>query len=145
MINDFTRNMIQRNNNWDKGEGYQQEFLLDGASAQSIWNQISTARGLSEWFAPRVEMQGLTLHIFWDEKGDNREANIIEIEDKCYILWRWNDDPESYLRMEIVVTELSQTISLLVDDHDLSLDQETLAHLWDNHLHHLKTSLGIIH
>lgn len=126
-----------------KGAGFKHEFLLDNASAKSIWNQISTSTGLSEWFAPRVDVIGDMVHVFWDEKGDDRKATINELDFKHLIQWTWDDDPRSFLRMEIVVTELSGVTSLLVEDHDISMDEKTLAYLWDNHIEHLKSSLGL--
>ena len=127
----------------DAGGGFRSEYLLDGASKKSVWNQISTSRGLSEWFAPEVELYGVSVHVFWDRNGDDRKASIVEAKEGDKIKWVWDDDPESYLSMEIVTTELSHTISLLVDDHDLALDQKTLMALWEAHIEKLKTSLGI--
>lgn len=123
--------------------GFRGEFLLDGASPKSIWNQISSSRGLSEWFAPHVDLTGISVHVFWDNKGDDREATITDAEDGSYIQWNWEDDPESFIRMTIVATELSHTVSLLVEDHDLSMDTDTLEALWEKHIDRLKITLGI--
>lgn len=123
--------------------GFRGEFLLDGASSKSIWNQISSSRGLSEWFAPHVDLTGISVHVFWDNKGDDREATITDAEDGSYIQWNWEDDPESFIRMTIVATELSHTVSLLVEDHDLSMDTDTLEALWEKHIDRLKITLGI--
>ncbi|MDN4753685.1 START-like domain-containing protein [Porphyromonadaceae bacterium W3.11] len=126
-----------------KFSGYRKEFFLDSASAQSVWNQISTSRGLSEWFAPMVDITGNDLHVYWDDAGDDRKALIVKLEPQRLIKWVWTDDPDSYLSMEIVFTELSRTISLLVDDHDEGLDPETLDELWTNHMERLLSTLGL--
>lgn len=126
-----------------KSSGFSREYFLDNASAQSVWNQISTSRGLSEWFAPRVDITGNDIHIFWDEKGDDRKALIVKRDPKKLIKWVWDDDHNSYISMEIVYTELSRTISLLVDDHDESMEPETLEELWANHLERLLATLGL--
>ncbi len=123
--------------------GFKHEFLLDNASPKSIWNQISTATGLSEWFAPRVDIVGDEIHVFWDEEGDDRRATITESDFKHLIKWVWDDDPESFMIFEIVVTELSGVTSLIVEDHDISMETSTLARLWDNHIDQLKNSLGL--
>lgn len=123
--------------------GFQKEYFLDSASAQSVWNQISTSRGLSEWFAPKVDITGDSVHIFWDDEGDDRKAHITKREPKKVITWVWDDDPNSYISMEIVFTELSRTISLLVDDHDEGMDPDTLEGLWENHLERLLWTLGL--
>ncbi len=135
--------MKQRTTITTKKVGFRGEFLLDGASAKSTWNQISSSRGLSEWFAPHVDLTGVSVHVFWDDKGDDREAMITDAADGIYIQWNWEDDPESYIRMQIVTTELSQTVSLLVEDHDLSMETDTLSALWEKHIDRLRTTLGI--
>lgn len=123
--------------------GFRKEYFLNNASAQSVWNQISTSRGLSEWFAPKVDITGNDIHIFWDEVGDDRKALIVKREPKQCIKWIWDDDPNSYISLEIVYTELSHTISLIVDDHDEGLDPETLEELWANHIERLLGTLGL--
>ena len=123
--------------------GFRKEYFLSTASPHSIWNQISTGIGLSAWFAPRVDITRNTIHIFWDEVGDDRVATIHKQEKDKLIEWRWNDDPESYIRMEIVTTEISPSASLLVTDYDKGLDIESLEQIWAVHEERLYASLGI--
>lgn len=127
-----------------KQAGFQKEYFLDRASPKSIWNQISTSRGLSEWFAPKVDInaQG-KIHIFWDDKGDDRIATITERTKDKVIQWNWDDEPQCYIRMEIVSTELSKSTSLIVTDYDLALEQETLENIWAAHEERLFYTLGV--
>ncbi len=127
-----------------KSVGFQKEYFLNTASAHSIWNQISTARGLSEWFAPKVDITQDLIHIFWDDQGDDRVATINKRIPNKLIEWRWNDDPESYIRMEIVTSELSKSTSLMVNDHDKGLETESLEQIWMAHEERLFASLGIL-
>lgn len=127
----------------NKSVGYREEFVLDRVSTRSIWNQISTSRGLSEWLAPQVCVRGKEIVIDWDGEGDKRKATIEEYELERYIKWRWDDDPDSYVAMEIVKTELTSTVSLLVEDHDVSMDTELLENLWIYHMEKLRHTLGI--
>ena len=125
------------------GEGFKIEIDLDNASPKSVWNQISTARGLSEWIAPRVDVSLRKIHVFWDETGDDRSATVTDLKKGEYIQWNWNDCPTSYVRMEIVVSELSHFVSLMVDDHDEHLEHATLQKIWGNHRRKLRLSLGL--
>ena len=125
------------------GEGFKIEIDLDNASPKSVWNQISTARGLSEWIAPRVDVSLRKIHVFWDETGDDRSATVTDLKKGEYIQWYWNDCPTSYVRMEIVVSELSHFVSLMVDDHDEHLEPATLQKIWANHRRKLRLSLGL--
>lgn len=125
-------------------QGFRKEYFLKTASVHSVWNQISTSQGLSEWFAPRVDITKDRIHIFWDEKGDDRVGTISSrIVDKL-IEWHWNDDPQSFIRMEIVSTELSHSTSLLVEDCDKGLGVEVLEQLWAAHEELLYARLGIL-
>ena len=125
------------------GEGFKIEIDLDNASPKSVWNQISTARGLSEWIAPRVDVSLRKIHVFWDETGDDRSATVTDLTKGEYIQWNWNDCPTSYVRMEIVVSELSHFVSLMVNDHDEHLEPATLQKIWANHRRKLRLSLGL--
>ena len=125
------------------GEGFKIEIDLDNASPKSVWNQISTARGLSEWIAPRVDVSLRKIHVFWDETGDDRSATVTDLRKGEYIQWKWNDCPTSYVRMEIVVSELSHFVSLMVNDHDEHLEPATLQKIWANHRRKLRLSLGL--
>ena len=66
------------------GEGFKIEIDLDNASPKSVWNQISTARGLSEWIAPRVDVSLRKIHVFWDETGDDRSATVTDLKKGVY-------------------------------------------------------------
>lgn len=125
------------------GEGFKIEIDLDNASPKSVWNQISTARGLSEWIAPRVDVSLRKINVFWDETGDDRSATVTDLKKGEYIQWNWNDCPTSYVRMEIVVSELSHFVSLMVNDHDEHLEPATLQKIWANHRRKLRLSLGL--
>lgn len=125
------------------GVGYQNEYILNRASVRSIWNQLTTSKGLSEWFAPNVLVDSKSIRVEWDKLGDYREGTITNIENEKLIKWVWNDDKQSYLSMEIIKTELTSTVSLLVDDHDIDMDTLTLEQLWERHIEELRHSLGI--
>ncbi len=124
-------------------KGFQSEYVLGNASVRSIWNQITTSKGLSEWFAPNVYIDGKLVSVHWDEEDDKRHATISEIEKEKLIKWIWNDDCHSYISMEIIKTELTSTVSLLVDDYDVKMEYETLEQLWERHIEELRRSLGL--
>lgn len=123
--------------------GYRNEYVLNRASVRSVWNQLTTSKGLSEWFAPNVRIDSKNIRVEWDEMGDHREGTITNIEKEKLIKWTWNDDRKSYLSMEIIKTELTSTVSLLIDDHDTEMDPLTLEQLWERHIEELRHSLGL--
>ena len=127
----------------EKNVGFRGEFMLDHASVRSIWNQISTSRGLSEWLAPKVDVSVKHIKIDWDGEGDLREATIVERDPDHFIKWVWDDDERSFVTMEIVKTELTSTVSLLVEDNDVEMETDVLRELWEYHIEQLRRTLGI--
>lgn len=123
---------------------FRHEYILNRASVRSIWNQLTTPKGLSEWFAPNVQINRTKVYVEWDEHGeDYREGSIISSEHEKSIKWTWDDNQKSYISMEIVKTELTSTVSLIIEDHDEDMDTPTLERLWERHIEALRHSLGI--
>lgn len=123
--------------------GFRREYLLNQASVLSLWNEITTPQGLSEWFAEQVDITGKEVHVFWDLYGDDRQATIVELNEPQIIKWIWDDDPKSFLSMEILQTELSKTVSLLVEDYDINMERGTLERIWEGHIEKLMSALGL--
>lgn len=127
----------------NSSKGYSTEIVLGQASVRSVWNQIATDHGLSEWLAPNVKIIGDKIQVDWDGDGNHRTGRILSRQEDMGIKWEWTDDPASYFSMTIVKTELSATTSLIVEDCDLSMEVELLEDIWNYHTIRLKRSLGV--
>lgn len=120
---------------------YEIEFPIR-SSLRILYNQISTASGLSEWFADNVNLSGKTYTFFWD--GDKQNAELLSKKNNQWIKFRWLEEPSNtYFELKIIVDEITQDISLIVtdfaDDHE---DEEEAKLLWDKQIEKLRQSIG---
>ena len=120
---------------------YEIEFPIR-SSLRILYNQISTASGLSEWFADNVNLSGKTYTFFWDD--DKQNAELLSKKNNQWIKFRWLEEPSNtYFELKIIVDEITQDISLIVtdfaEDHE---DEEEAKLLWDKQIEKLRQSIG---
>jgi hypothetical protein len=120
---------------------YEIEFPIR-SSLRILYNQISTASGLSEWFADNVNLSGKTYTFFWDD--DIQNAELLSKKNNQWIKFRWLEEPSNtYFELKIIVDEITQDISLIVtdfaEDHE---DEEEAKLLWDKQIEKLRQSIG---
>tara|TARA_B110000444_G_C18735268_1_gene545292 strand:+ start:224 stop:607 length:384 start_codon:yes stop_codon:yes gene_type:complete len=120
---------------------YEIEFPIR-SSLRILYNQISTASGLSEWFADNVNLSGKIYTFFWD--GDQQNAELLSKKNNQWIKFRWLEEPtHTYFELKIVVDEITQDISLIVTDFaDDQDDEEESKLLWDKQIEKLRQSIG---
>lgn len=120
---------------------YEIEFPIR-SSLRILYNQISTASGLSEWFADNVNLSGKTYTFFWD--GDKQNAELLSKKNNQWIKFRWLEEPSNtYFELKIIVDEITQDISLIVTDFAEDLeDEEEAKLLWDKQIEKLRQSIG---
>ncbi|MDO4790289.1 MAG: START-like domain-containing protein [Porphyromonas sp.] len=126
---------------------YREEFLLDHVSIKSLWNQISTANGLADWFAYNVEKEANQFTFFWDKRSMS-VAFLVDSDPERFISFQWEEPASdgvevSFLSFEIVKAEISGAVSLLVRDDELSTGDPSANAIWSKHISQLKKSLGL--
>jgi uncharacterized protein YndB with AHSA1/START domain len=113
------------------------------SSPSILFNYISGASGLSEWFADRVNVQGLKKMVFmWGT--ESREAEILKVIPKKSIKFKWLDDEykHEYWELEIVQDELTNDVILKVTDFGFADEMEDMEQLWGSQVDELKSSIG---
>lgn len=120
---------------------YEIEFPIR-SSLRILYNQISTASGLSEWFADNVNLSGKTYTFFWDD--DKQNAELLSKKNNQWIKFRWLEEPSNtYFELKIIVDEITQDISLIVTDFaENHEDEEEAKLLWDKQIEKLRQSIG---
>ena len=120
---------------------YEIEFPIR-SSLRILYNQISTASGLSEWFADNVNLSGKIYTFFWD--GDQQNAELLSKKNNQWIKFRWLEEPtHTYFELKIVVDEITQDISLIITDFAEDQDDEEESKLlWDKQIEKLRQSIG---
>lgn len=120
---------------------FEMEFVFQ-ASPQLLYQYISTASGLSEWYADNVNSRSEKFTFIWDENEE--EAILLKKKSDQYVRFQWShaDSPEEYFELRIVVDEITKDVSLFVTDFADEDEVEESKMLWENQIDDLKHVLG---
>ena len=127
----------------DGKEKFYIEFVFDKASKNSLWDYISTAAGLAEWFADSVSIEGKLVIFQW--KNYSNEATVIGINPYNYIRFHWleDDNPITFFEFRLQKMELTGEILFEVTDFAEKNERESAVALWETQIRTLKRVLGI--
>ncbi|MDR0371253.1 MAG: hypothetical protein LBH80_05305 [Prevotellaceae bacterium] len=119
------------------------EYPLNTRSSTVLWDTISCASGLSEWFADDVNAVENDYIFSW--KKYTQKACLIKMKPNVLIRFRWEEDKDTdcFFEIKITCSELEGNLSLLITDYaeDDEIDDAIL--LWDKHVEVLKRKIGI--
>ena len=119
---------------------YELEFPIQ-ASPNMLYQYISSASNLSEWFADNVNSRGKIFSFFWD--GVEEKAELISFKNNKYVRFKWLDnDYYSFFEINIVVDELTKDVSLVVFDFAEEDEVEEGKMLWESQISDLKQVIG---
>jgi uncharacterized protein YndB with AHSA1/START domain len=120
----------------------QLEYLIN-CSPKVLYNRLSTASGLSEWFADDVRVKGNLFTFVWEntdmiaEKKNHKENKMVRYE------WTDNDDKdENYFEFIIAQDDLTNDVSLLITDFTEEDERQSTTDLWNTQITKLKHLLG---
>ena len=121
---------------------YTLEFPIN-SSVNILYNRLSTASGLSEWFADDVIMKDKLFTFFWD--GHEQKAKLLKLKTNQFIRFKWeeNDTQEDYFEFLIQVDEMTLDVSLMITDFaEDEQDQKEQTELWNKQISLLKRAIG---
>ena len=119
---------------------YELEFPIH-ASPNMLYQYISSASNLYEWFADNVNSRGKIFSFFWD--GVEEKAELISFKNNKYVRFKWLDnDDDSFFEINIVVDELTKDVSLVVFDFAEEDEVEEGKMLWESQISDLKQVIG---
>ncbi len=114
------------------------EYVIN-CSPKVLYNRLSTASGLSEWFADDVSVNGKRFAFIWDKS--ERVAELSFKKENLIVRFDWTDDT-TYFEFKITRDELTGDVSLLIVDFcDQDEIKETKS-LWNSQITELKHVLG---
>ncbi|NOU59350.1 SRPBCC domain-containing protein [Marinifilum sp. JC070] len=121
---------------------FELEYVLH-ASQKVIFDRLSSASGLSEWFADDVNQKGKIYTFFWD--GSEQQAELVTKKDNRLIRFHWLDseDEDSYFEFKIEIDALTNDLSLIITDFADEDEIDESIELWDTQIAELKHVLGI--
>ena len=121
---------------------YTLEFPIN-SSVNILYNRLSSASGLSEWFADDVIIHDKIFTFFWD--GSDQKAKLLKLKTNQFIRFKWeeNDTQEDYFEFLIQVDEITLDVSLMIIDFaEDKQDQKEQTELWNKQISVLKRAIG---
>ena len=119
---------------------YELEFPIQ-ASPNMLYQYISSASNLSEWFADNVNSRGKVFSFFWD--GSEEKAELISSKNNKYVRFKWlENEDDSFFEINIVVDELTKDVSLVIYDFADEYEVEEGKMLWESQISDLKQVIG---
>jgi uncharacterized protein YndB with AHSA1/START domain len=121
------------------------EFELR-ASPKMLFPYISSASGLSQWFAEKVNLkpeQRFDFH--WD--GENHPARQVSLRLNKIVKFDFTDTSDdnhdnNYVEFRIDVSDMTGTTFLHITDYSSNTDAEELQYLWEGFMDRLKEIIG---
>jgi len=112
------------------------------SSPKVLYTLLSTASGLEEWFAEKVNPHNGNFIFEWE--ADKAEAKIVAKKDNQFIRYKWLSDEfhDTYFEFTIIQDDLTSDVALIVTDFTSEEDKEETIMLWDSQVADLKHVLG---
>ena len=119
---------------------YELEFPIQ-ASPNMLYQYISSASSLTEWFADDVNSRGKIFSFFWD--GSEEKAELISSKNNQFVKFKWlENEDNSFFEIRIVVDELTKDASLIITDFSDADEVDESKMLWESQIADLKQVLG---
>jgi len=127
-----------------------QSFITDfeiNASVKMLYPYISTASGLSQWFADdvKIDNEDKSFNFIWD--NENHKAKMVSHRLNHFVKFEFIDEDEtekdpSFVEIRLEQNELTQTVFLHITDYSDFDDLEELKDLWGSLIENLKATVG---
>ncbi len=121
----------------------QLEYVIN-CSPKVLFNRLSTASGLAEWFADDVTVKGKFYTFMWE--GDNQIAEKKIQKENRLVRYEWIEDgldkEEAYFEFLINQDDLTNDVSLTITDFADEDEVDEITDLWNSQISELKHILG---
>jgi uncharacterized protein YndB with AHSA1/START domain len=117
----------------------QLEYVIN-CSPKVLYNRLSTASGLAEWFADDVRVKGKLYTFIWE--GSEQTAEMTLHKENKLVRFTWVEEKDTYFEFKITRDELTGDVSLLVFDFCETDETEETEELWNTQVADLKHILG---
>lgn len=125
-----------------KSQKYSVEFEIK-SSPKILYNYLSNASSLEEWFADKVTIREGDFIFHWD--GTEQRARIVSKKDNQFIRYKWVTDDkkdETYFQFEIIQDEITGDVALIITDFAEAEEKEANTMLWNSQIHSLMHIIG---
>jgi uncharacterized protein YndB with AHSA1/START domain len=115
------------------------EYVIN-CSPKVLFNRLSSASGLAEWFADDVRVRGNHYTFVWD--GTENVAEMTVRKENRMVRFRWLENEGSYFEFKITQDELTGDVSLIIIDFAGEDEIKETKDLWNSQIIDLKRVLG---
>jgi uncharacterized protein YndB with AHSA1/START domain len=122
---------------------FEMEFVVH-ASAEMLYEFLSTPSGLSEWFCDDLNIRNGIYTFIWDDQL--QQARLLKTVDQQLVRFQWVDKTDgSYFEFRIQRDDLTNDISLIITDFaESASDRESSKLLWNSQVEKLMHVIGSI-
>ncbi len=117
------------------------EYLIN-SSPRVLFNRLSTASGMAEWFADDVRVKGNRYTFVWERSEQSAEMSIRKENRLVRYNWLDGDGEGYYFEFKISQDELTGDVSLIIVDFAEEDEIEEARELWNSQISDLKHVLG---
>lgn len=120
------------------------EYDFRKVAPSLLWTLLSTASGLEEWFADRVEQNEKAYTFYWNKTP--QEALLVGSRVGVFMRFHWVDEEndKSFFEMRITTTELTGSTMLMITDFAEPDEMDDQRELWNNEIERLQRRLGVL-
>ena len=116
------------------------EYIFS-SSVNVLFSRLSTAMGLSEWFADDVRCRGKEFVFEWN-KTESR-AELIDIKRNVSVRFKWEDSAEEeYFEFLLEVDPLTSEVALIITDFVEEGEEHDAVELWNKQIEMLHRMIG---
>lgn len=118
------------------------EFVFNSCSSSLLWQSISSATGLADWFADKVQQNDDLWLFIWD--GSEQYAHRLLYRTGSKVRFRWVGEQfhNTFFEFAIHVDELTGVISLVITDFADADEVEDAKILWQKQVSDLQHKIG---
>lgn len=122
---------------------FEMEFVVH-ASAEMLFEFLSTPSGLSEWFCDDLNIRNGIYTFIWEDQL--QQARLLKTVDLQVVRFQWVDKTDgSYFEFRIQRDDLTNDISLIITDFAETVsERESSKLLWHSQIEKLMHVLGSI-
>lgn len=115
------------------------EYVIN-CSPKVLYNRLSSASGLAEWFADDVRVQGKRFTFIWEDS--EQVAEMALRKENRLVRFNWLEDEDLYFEFRITQDELTGDVSLIIIDFAEEDETDEARELWNTQIADLKHVLG---
>ncbi|RIH64089.1 SRPBCC domain-containing protein [Mariniphaga sediminis] len=115
------------------------EYVIN-CSPKVLYNRLSSASGLAEWFADDVRVQGKRFTFIWEDSEQVAEMTLRK--ENRLVRFNWLEDEDLYFEFKITQDELTGDVSLIIIDFAEEDETDEARELWNTQIADLKHVLG---